>query len=155
MKPSSLRTWATAILSLLAGISTTWRSMRLALRMRVNMSAMGSVIMARFLSPARLLDARDQSVRGHVAEADPADAELPVDGPRPSAQLAAQPHADALARRELDLLGVLLVRLPFRQLFPEPHIFRFGRHAHRPSRGKTGCHRVFPTGTLPAGRRGG
>src|SRR5947208_15375912 len=103
--------------------------MRLALRMRVSMSAMGSVIMAQFLSPARLLDAGNQSVGRHVAEADPADAKLAVDGPRPAAQLAAQPHADALARRELDLGGVLLVGLPLRHLLLEPDILRFGSHA--------------------------
>src|SRR5262249_1098917 len=121
-----------ASLSLLAGMSPTWRSMRLALRMRVSMSAMGSVIMARFLSPARFLDAGNQSVRRHAAETDPADAELAIDRPRPAAQLAAQPYADALARLELDLCRVLLVRLPFRALFFAPDFLRFGSLARRP-----------------------
>src|SRR5258708_35913123 len=101
-------------------MSTTWRSMRLALRMRVSMSAMGSVIMARFLSPARFLDAGNQSIGRHVAETDPADAELAVDRPRPAAQLAAKPHANALPWRKFDLGGILFMRIPLRHLFLEP-----------------------------------
>src|SRR5262249_51113202 len=97
MKPSSLSTWATAALSLVAGISTTWRSMREALRMRVSMSASGSVIMGTS-SPARFLDAGHQPVEGQAAETDPADAELTVHRPRPTAQFATQSDADALAR---------------------------------------------------------
>src|SRR5262245_27559656 len=102
MKPSSLSTWATAALSLVAGMSTNWRSIRLALRMRVSRSARGSVIMV-VPSPARLLHAGDQPVAGQVAEADPADAELAVDRPGPAAQPTAQPDADALAREDLHL----------------------------------------------------
>src|SRR5260370_14070594 len=107
MKPSSLRTWAMATLSLVAGMSVTGRSMRLALRMRVSMSATGSVIMAVLLSPARFFDAGNQPVAGHVAEADAADAELPIDGPWPAAQLAAQPAAALLPRRQADLVAGL------------------------------------------------
>src|ERR1700675_868127 len=103
MKPSSLRTCATAALSLVAGMSTAGRSMRLALRMRVSMSANGSVIMV-VSSPARFLDAGNQAVARHVAEADAANAEFAIDGARPAAQLAAQANADALARRHLDLV---------------------------------------------------
>src|ERR1043166_947882 len=125
-----------ASLNLLAGMSTTWRSMRLALRMRVSMSAMGSVIMAQFLSPARFLDAGNQSVGRHVAETDPADAELAVDRARPAAQLAAKPHTNARARREFDLGGILFVRFPLRHLLPEPDIFRFGCHTRRPETGR-------------------
>src|SRR5205085_8441603 len=98
MKPSSLSTWAMRCLSLVLGMSTAGRSMRLALRMRVSMSAIGSVIMAGILSPARFLDARDQAVAGHVAEADAADAELAVHRARPAAQPAAQADADLVAR---------------------------------------------------------
>src|ERR1700730_12208932 len=99
MKPSSLSTWAMRCFIFVAGMSTTGRSMRLALRMRVSMSAIGSVIIAASpSSPAGLLDAGDQPVGGHVPEADPADAELAVVGPRPAAQLAAQADADDLAR---------------------------------------------------------
>src|SRR5437764_15109733 len=46
MNPSSRSTLASATFSLVAGISTNGRSMVLALRMRVSMSAIGSVIMA-------------------------------------------------------------------------------------------------------------
>src|SRR5438034_9535272 len=68
------------------GISTKGRSIATALRMRVSMSAIGSVIME---SPARLLHARNQSVQRHVAEAQPAQLELAVHGAGPAAQLAA------------------------------------------------------------------
>src|SRR5262245_46990700 len=128
MNPSSLSTWATEALSRLAGMSTNGRSMRLALRTRVRKSASGSVIMAWPSSPAGLLDAGDQPVAGHAAEADPADAELAVHRPRPAAQLAAQPDADALARRELHLVGAPLPGLELGQLLAELHVLRFGRH---------------------------
>src|SRR5437868_1514683 len=98
MKPSSLSTWATFALRRVAGMSTKGNSIRLALRMRVSMSASGSVIMAVSPSPACLLDARDQAIAGHPTKTNPADAELPVVGPRPAAQLAAQPDADDVAR---------------------------------------------------------
>src|SRR5262245_30797566 len=128
MKPSSLSTWAMAFLIFVVGMSTTGRSMRLALRMRVSMSASGSVIMVGTPSPARLLHAGDQPVAGHVAEADPADAELAVNRPRSPAQPAAQPNADALARRHLHLVRVALAGLQLGQLLLEPCYFRFGRH---------------------------
>src|SRR5690242_11280899 len=102
MKPSSLSTWATFTFSRLAGMSTAGRSMRVALRMRVSMSASVSVIMAAIPLPAGLGHAGDQAAAGHVPEADPANAELAVHRPRPAAQLAAQADADALARRHLD-----------------------------------------------------
>src|SRR6516225_7864872 len=102
MKPSSLSTWAMYCLTRVAGISTAGRSIRLALRMRVSMSAIGSVIMA--VSPARLRYAGDEPVVGHVAEADAADAELPVDGPPAPAQAAAEADADLVARPGLRLV---------------------------------------------------
>src|SRR5436190_2158011 len=107
MKPSSLSTWARLIFRRVAGMSTNCRSMRLALRMRVSMSARGSVIMVGCPSPAGLHDAGDQSIAGHVAEADAADAELPVHGPRPAAQPATQPDADDLTRQHH--LGLVLL----------------------------------------------
>src|SRR5262249_48367761 len=116
--------------SLVAGISTTGRSMRLALRSRVSMSAIGSVIIAGILSPAGLLDARDQAVAGHAAEADPADAELAVHGPRPPAQSAAEADADLVAGPELLLVGrpllVLLQRFQLAEVFGA-----FGGGGHR------------------------
>src|SRR5262249_37185667 len=129
MKPSSLRTWATLILRRDAGMSTAGRSMRLALRMRVSMSANESVIMVVAASPAGLLDARDQPLAGHVGETDPADAELAVHGAGAAAQLAAQPHADLVARpHRLDLLRIALALLQPLQLLVELDVFRFGRH---------------------------
>src|SRR5690348_3142913 len=89
-------------------MSTNGRSMATALRMRVSMSAMGSVIMK---SPARLLHSGNQSIQRHVPETQPAQLELAVYGAGPAAQLAA-PLAPA---REF--------RLPVR-LFD----FRFARH---------------------------
>src|SRR4051794_12122075 len=118
MNPSSLRTWTTAAFTLVAGMSTAGRSMRLALRMRVSRSARGSVIMV-VPSPARLHDPGDQPVEGQVTEADPAHAELAVHRPGPAAQPAAQADADAIARQELDLVGVPLVGLDLRHLLAE------------------------------------
>src|SRR5262249_49563567 len=99
MKPSSLSTWAIWPLTLVAGISTTGNSTRLALRIRVSMSAIGSVIMARGLPlPAGFLDAGDQAVGGQVAEANAADAELADQGTGPATQPAPQADADFVAR---------------------------------------------------------
>src|SRR3954462_5044772 len=130
MNPSSLSTWARATLSLVAGMSTAGRSIRLALRIRVSMSAIGSVIMVRGPPlPAGLLDARDQPVAGQVAEADAADAELAVDGPGPAAEPAAAADADQLPRLELlGLVRLLLARLQGGHLALEPDHFGFGRH---------------------------
>src|SRR4051794_30717744 len=126
MKPSSLSTWAMRCFSWVPGMSTTGRSMRLALRMRVSMSAIGSVIMAFVLSPARFLDARNQPAAGHVAEADAADAELAIHGAGPAAQAAAQADADLVARPELVLGRVALVGLDPGQVTAEFNQLRFG-----------------------------
>src|SRR4051812_18556448 len=61
-----------------AGMSTVSCAAWMPLRMRVRKSAMGSVIDMRLLLPARLRHARDVAVVRHVAQADPADAELAV-----------------------------------------------------------------------------
>src|SRR5262249_24370462 len=96
-----------AALTRLAGVSPPARPMRLAVRLRGSMSAIGSLIMAGPPSPAGLLDARNQPVAGHVPEADPADAELAIHGPGPAAQPAAQADLDALARQhQLGLVPV-------------------------------------------------
>src|SRR5262249_41748037 len=128
MNPSSLSTWATARFSRVVGMSTAGRSMLLAVRIRVSMSAMGSVIMVGTSSPAGLLDAGDQPVAGHVAEADTANPELAVDRPRPAAQPAAEPDLDALARRHLHLVRVALAGLQLGHLLLESRHLRFGRH---------------------------
>src|SRR5579859_2701840 len=96
MKPSSLSTRTTSILSLDIGTSTRsfWRTFEL--RMRVSRSEMGSII----FSPGGLLHARQQAAVRHLAEAHAAQAEVAVERPRPSANLAAV----ALPSRELGLL---------------------------------------------------
>src|SRR5262249_2795464 len=111
MKPSSLRTWATRCLSLVLGMATAGRSMRLPLGMCVSMSASGAVIMGAFLSAARLRHAGNEPVAGHVAEADAANAKFAVHRPRASAQPAAQPDADLVARPHLRLVGLPLAEL--------------------------------------------
>src|SRR5437879_3718971 len=58
----------------------------LALRMRVSMSAMVSLVIG---SPGGLLDTRDQPQAGMPPEADPAHPELAHEGARPAAQPAA------------------------------------------------------------------
>src|SRR6187401_1330004 len=72
-----------------------------ALRMRVRRSAIGSVIIARFLLPARLDEPGDQALQGKVAHADAAKLEAAVNAARTAALLAARVSTD----REL--------RLPF------------------------------------------
>src|SRR6185437_4442120 len=102
MKPSSSSTLASATFRFVAAISTNGRSISFALRMRVSMSAIGSVIIARVPNweagpmelPGRFADAGNQAVGGHFAEADAADAELAVDGAAAAAQLAAVADAD-------------------------------------------------------------
>src|SRR5579883_87258 len=111
MKPSSSSTRASATLSLVAGISTSGRSISLALRMRVSMSAIGSVIMAvSSLSrlPGCLADARDHPVARKLTETNPAAAELAVHRSGPAADLAAADNLDARVARQ-DLLRVALI----------------------------------------------
>src|SRR5438552_1885912 len=129
MKPSFLSTWAICCLTEVAGISTAGNSIRLALRIRVSMSAIGSVIMFQvllacprlrvglvFLSPACFLDAGDESVARHVAEANTADAELAVHSPRPAAQAAAEADANPVPRPQLRFGRIAPRRFELRQL---------------------------------------
>src|SRR5665648_123386 len=68
------------------GISTTECRAELALRTRVSMSAMGSVIdMVLASLPAGLGQAGDDALMGELAQTDTTDAELTVVGPRSSA----------------------------------------------------------------------
>src|SRR5258706_1175056 len=103
MKPSSLSTWAIRTLTLEAGMVNCLRLFVLALRRRVQKSAIGSVIMGRVLLllglclPGGLAHAGDLAAVGGGAQADAADAELAVDG----ALAAAHRAAGVLARREL------------------------------------------------------
>src|SRR5580658_6983798 len=85
---------AISVFSLEAGTSTLgWRA-RMALRTRVSMSAIGSLVIPAlqlflWLSPARLRDAGDFPVQRQLAEAQPADAELAQKSARPAATPAA------------------------------------------------------------------
>src|SRR5574340_910038 len=87
---------------------STWdRSTRTALRMRVNMSAMGSVIMMFGIPlPTRLFDARNQTLVCQIAETDPADAEFPIYGPRTTAY-PAPPMGPGSELRRAERLGEL------------------------------------------------
>src|SRR5918996_4551596 len=92
-------------LSLDDGMRTSSCIAMLALRMRVSMSAMGSVIvMSRLPSPARLGDAGQLARVRELAQADAAEAELPEHRMRASA-LAAPGVGPHLELR----LGLLLV----------------------------------------------
>src|SRR5262245_54582655 len=73
--------------------TSSWNA-TLALRIRVSMSATGSVIVMR--SPRRLREAGDLTVVGHVTETDPAQPETPVHGARPAAAPASRvrPHLE-------------------------------------------------------------
>src|SRR4030042_686654 len=85
MKPSSLRILSRLIFMREAGISTLSKRAPPALRIRVNMSAMGSVMLI-FGLPTGFDHPRDLSLEGHGAETDAADAEPPQEGPGPAAQ---------------------------------------------------------------------
>src|SRR5262249_29762520 len=78
--------------------------------------------------PTRLADAGDHPVAGQAAETDAAGAELPVHGPRPAADLAAQADADQVARPQLRLRRLALVRLQRLELLAERGIFRISGH---------------------------
>src|SRR3954469_10036421 len=78
---------AMSALNLEAGMSTSSWSARSPLRMRVRKSAIGSVI--DMWLPARLRESGDVSLVGHLAQADPAQAELAEVRARATAPLAA------------------------------------------------------------------
>src|SRR5262249_15341999 len=99
MKPSSLRSSTMRTFSLEEGMSTFSCSARLALRMRVRRSAMGSLFMA--ASPARLDHARHLALEGQLAETEPTELELPHVAARAAAQLATVVGAAGELRRAL------------------------------------------------------
>src|SRR5512141_526289 len=93
---------AISALSLDAGTSIFGSRARTPFRMRVSMSAMGSVMFIAIplrLLPARLDHARDLAREGEFPEADPAQLELANVGSGPTADLA----AGVCAHRELGL----------------------------------------------------
>src|SRR5205809_3209358 len=78
---------ATSVLNFECGMSTTSKSASSPLRIRVSRSASGSVI--DMALPARLRESGDIALVRHLAQADPAEAELAVVGARATAPLAA------------------------------------------------------------------
>src|SRR5438270_13172723 len=124
MKPSSLRTVAIATFIFDAGIDTASCFACTPFRIRVSMSAIGSVIPTRTASyrfvppispsslPTRLRHARDLSFKRVLAEADPAHGK----------------HADVAVRPAAELAAVaLLDRVLWRAVRLDDH--RFLRHA--------------------------
>src|SRR3989304_625360 len=76
-----------------------------ALRMRVSISAIGSVMLIADSLPARLDHARNLAAHRKLAQFDPPQGELAVHAPRASGQRAAvaQPHRRSVARQLLQL----------------------------------------------------
>src|SRR3972149_6114529 len=103
MKPSSLRMRAIWRFVREAGTTTSvWRA-RLALRMRVSMSAIGSETF--MCLPARLRHARQLTQQGALPEADAAEGETAHEGGRAAADGAAGGAADRELGRPLRLRG--------------------------------------------------
>src|SRR5690242_5729312 len=101
---------ATASFSFDEGITTSsWKAM-FALRIRVSMSAIGSVIIGCAPSPRRLHDTGDLARVRHLAQADTAQPEVAVDRARPAATLAAAVPAHLELRRLLRLVDECLLR---------------------------------------------
>src|SRR5262245_9662596 len=117
---------AIASFMLECGISARGCRARTAFRMRVSMSAIGSVMVSSYPPglPAGLRDAGDHPLQRQVPEADPTHLELAQEAARPAAALAAVAVADSVF--------LLLARLR------HP-----GRRRHRasrlPSRAGTAC----------------
>src|SRR5258707_3409070 len=90
---------AISSLSFEDGSSTRSCSALLALRMRVSMSATGSVIIGGRLLPRALRHAGDDTLMGELPQADPAEPELLVHRARPPALVAAGVVAHLVLRR--------------------------------------------------------
>src|SRR5437773_10426611 len=87
MKPSSLRISVIGVLSLEDGMSLFSCSARLALRMRVSRSAIGSLIdMVVRPLPSGLDHARHFALDGELPAAEPAELDLPQTAELPAAQ---------------------------------------------------------------------
>jgi len=95
-------------LSRVGGMSTTGRSIRFALRMRVSMSAKGSVIMVYSLRvwylPARLHKSGDNPFVRHVPQANAANAELAEHCAGTATQPTTKPETDPLAGFQFDFV---------------------------------------------------
>src|SRR6266850_1556234 len=92
------------------GISARSCSALLALRMRVSMSATGSVSISAFLLPGALGHARDDALVGELAQADAAEPELLEHGTRTAAAVAARVVAHLELRRPGGLHDQRLLR---------------------------------------------
>src|SRR5215471_2876422 len=101
MNPSSFNTSVTRSLSLEAGISTFSCSARLAFRIRVRRSAIGSLVMESPLLPARLHHARDLAFERELPEAYAARLELTQVTARPATELAPVVRSHLELRRGL------------------------------------------------------
>src|SRR3954469_22854261 len=98
MKPSSFRRRESSTFIFELGITALSWSALLAFRMRVSMSAIGSVSTSSLL-PTGLRHAGDHAVVRKLAQADPAKAELAEHRARPAAPVAARVVADAVLLR--------------------------------------------------------
>src|SRR5215208_6436633 len=101
---------AISSLSLEVGISVRSCNALFALRIRVSMSATGSVSIRLALLPRALRHARDHALMGELPQTDPAEPELLEHGARAAALVAARvvAHLELLLARRLDdqrLLG--------------------------------------------------
>src|SRR5689334_11610979 len=88
-----------------AGTTTLTFSVACALRMRVSMSAMGSLMLIVWLLPARLDHAGDLAAHRDLADLVAREAELAERATRPAGDRAAvaQPHGGGVARHGLQL----------------------------------------------------
>src|SRR5215475_7658304 len=119
---------AISSLSLELGISVRSCRALLALRIRVSMSATGSVSIV-VLLPGALRHARDHALMGELAQADPAEPELLEHGARPAAAVAAAVVAHLVLGGARGLRDHRFLR----------HLFPFGLgsegHAQAPQKG--------------------
>src|SRR5438067_532585 len=136
---------ASASFSFDDGITTSSCMATLPLRIRVSMSAMGSVMVIvvptrkPMESPGRLGHAGDLARMGHLPEADPAQAEPPVDRLRAAAPVAAGVRPD--------------LELGFALLLLDERLLGHGRYVLSPARrnGKLkASNRAFPSAFVRA-----
>src|SRR3954469_20326100 len=118
MKPSLFRIAATAALRRLAGISVRSCRARDALRIRVSISAIGSVIMC---SPTRLDHAGELSTQREHTEADSAQLEVSVVRARSTAHLAAITVSRRKLLRAVQLRKLFCTGHRNPRLVPERH----------------------------------
>src|SRR5690242_4824765 len=96
-----------------AGTTTLTFSVACALRMRVSMSAMGSLMLISCLLPARLDHSGNLAAHRDLADLVAREAELAERAARPAGHGAAvaQPHGRGVARKRLELGARLLLRV--------------------------------------------